>query len=193
MSGASNIAGYMTPSATVGAFDDAFEDFLHDVLAGLAGIAGDLVRPLWQPNPPNLPGVSTNWLAFGVTAQRPEGNAYALHDPAGNGSDSLTRHEDVDVPIRAYGPNAMRTMGLIVDGLQLGQNREVLRANGVGVRSMGDIVAAPVMIKELWYRRRDATLRLTREIRRTYTNLSIASAAGTINNEHYVTELAVAP
>lgn len=185
---------YIAPLASPAPLEDNdFEDFLHDVFVGLTGLNPDLVRPRWQPEPPNIPDFGTDWLAFGITTIPADTYAVTQHDPAGNGSDSFQRHETVEVLLSAYGPNSMRTLSLLRDSIQVEQNRSVLVANGMGVIETTSMIAAPAMIKDRWTKRWDMTFRFRRQVLRVYQVLSLVSASGTINNEKYTTPFQVNP
>jgi hypothetical protein len=52
----SRTAGYLGPRDTPQQLvDGAWDDFLHDVIAGTTGLDPTLVRPRWQSEPPNIP------------------------------------------------------------------------------------------------------------------------------------------
>src|SRR5215472_15859820 len=71
----STTAGYLGPILGTGPVlqDDQWDDFLHDVLAGVSGLDPTMVRPRWQVVPPNVPDFKTDWLAFGITETTPTG------------------------------------------------------------------------------------------------------------------------
>lgn len=176
MSGNSAVAGYLTPApAPAPLEDDALEDFLHDVFAGLTGIDGKLIRPRWQPDDPNLPDFGTNWMAFGIMRQVADTYGYELHDPLSDTSD-LQRHERVEVLISSYGPNSSRNLAQLRDGLQIHQNLEVLTANGIGVQETGEIITAPALIKDRWTHRYDMNFIFRRQVRREYSILSLMAS-----------------
>jgi hypothetical protein len=184
----SSIAGYILPTTTTPVFDEAFEDFLHDVFAGVTGIDGKLVRPRFQPEPPNFPAFGTDWLAFGVTGEVPDTFGYEEHRPDGEGYDLTQRHEIVNVLLSFYGPNASANRSFLTDGLQIEQNRAALMAASVGVVACGGPMRAPVLQKERWLNRVDMTVTLRREIRRTYPILSFVSAGGMITSGALLTQ-----
>jgi hypothetical protein len=180
MAGNSATPGYLTPDATPAPLvDAALENFLHDVFAGVTGIDGDLIRPAFQVEPPNQPARAADWLAFAVRDVQPDTYAATVHRPGDDedlGSDELQRHETIQVLISAYGPNAMRNLALLRDGLQVEQNRDVLRANAMGVQETGEMIRVPSLAKDKWLDRWDMAFIFRRQVRRVYTVYSLASA-----------------
>lgn len=155
---ASSLApGWLRPQA--GPDEERLEDALHDMVCGLTGLAGSLVRPRWQPLPPAAPGSGVDWCAVGIMAEGAPGGA-AWH------ADGLTRlevHETLTVMCSFYGPRARALARALRDGLWIEQNRAMLResANLALVR-VGDIIPAPELVNTRWLRRQDVTLTLTR-------------------------------
>ena len=62
----SSTGGYLSPVSSRPVEDDAFEDFIGNVVAGITGLARAMVRPRWQPKPPH-PAITINWCAIGIT------------------------------------------------------------------------------------------------------------------------------
>lgn len=158
----------------------ALRRFIGELLAGVTGLPGELVRPQWQENPPPVPAFGTDWLAYGVTARRVEAGLPWQAWKDGDGS-HLRRHEMLDVQLIAYGENAEAILAALRDGLDVAQNREQLFLAGVAVQDFGAIIHAPELINERWWNRADATLTLQREVRRVYPILSFVAAYGDIN------------
>lgn len=194
VSNTSASGGYLAPNAAPAVVeDDAFENFLHNVVADIIGIKGDLVRPRWQPEPGNLPAFATDWIAFGVMSFDPDFTASIEHVGDDNGSDEMQRHETVEVMVSAYGPNASKNLRLLRDGLQVPQNREAMFLVGVGLQETGRMVRAPLIIKERWTNRYDMNVVLRRQVRRVYPVLNLLSldADSYINNGKWNTPINV--
>lgn len=177
----SSVAGYLGPSGAQ-LDDTALEDFLHDVVAGITGLDGTLVRPRWQEEPPNWPPFRTNWVSIGVASTTPDTFAYENHLPDGEGSDDMRRHEVFDLACSFYGPDADAMADTLRDGFQVAQNRTALFMAGMGLVSCGPSTAAPVLLKERWLNRTDMVVTIKREIRRTYPVLNILSVDGSVTN-----------
>ena len=158
----------------------ALRRFIGELLRGVTGLPGDMVRPSWQENPPPMPAFGTDWLAYGVTARRVEaGDPWQAERADGAGS-YLRRHESLDVQVTAYGANAEAILASLRDGLDVAQNREQLFLASMTVEDCGQIVHAPELVNERWWNRADMTVTLRREVRREYPILSFAQAEGMI-------------
>jgi hypothetical protein len=177
----SDVAGYLAPaSAPTPLEDDALDDFLGDVIAGITGLNRDtLVRPRWQEDPPNIPDRSVTWCGVGVTNHDPDTYAFVGLESDGL-SQNLLRHETLTIIASFYGPESGSVAAMFRDGLQVDQNLEALMTAGFGLISAEGPTAAPELIKEKWYQRSDITWLTRREIRRVYPVLSLLSAHGTI-------------
>lgn len=180
MTNTSATGGYLVPSSAGPAEDDALEDLIHDAIAGITGLVGTLVRPKFQPRPPDRPELSVDWCAFTVTSDDPNWGAAIIHHPEGDGSDEMRRHSTLDVLCTFYGPNANGYATKLREGLLLPQNFEALQANGIDFLEAGRVFAAPEFINNQWNRRRDLTIRFRREVSRTYPVLNLLSAEGTV-------------
>lgn len=178
----------MNTSATGGYLQDvtppaegiALRRFIGELLRGVTGLPGDLVRPSWQENPPPMPAYGVDWLAYGVTARRVEaGEPWQAEKTDGTGS-ALRRHEMLDVQVTAYGANAEAILASLRDGLDVAQNREQLFLAAMTVADFGQIVHAPELVNERWWNRADMTVTLRREVRREYPILTFLAALGDI-------------
>ena len=182
MNNTSASGGYLLPAPSPAPLEDAALDaFLQQIVAGVTGMPGAMVRPRWQPESPNLPDFGTDWAAVGVTDQDPDTYAYIQHEPTGDGSDTLERQETITMLTSFYGPHAGGNVSLLQDGLQMGQNREVLFLNGFVLQETGRATKAPVMIKDKWTHRVDVQIIFRRQINRVYQVFNILSAKGEID------------
>ncbi|GHE70024.1 bacteriophage protein [Camelimonas fluminis] len=182
MSNTSSTGGYLTPEAIPSPLeDDGLDDFLQAMVAGITGLPGKMVRPRWQPIPPKQPTPETDWSAIGITTRTPDDNAVVIHRPDGEGADALQRHEEFDALASFYGPNCQQYAGRLRDGLSIAQNREPMQRLGMGLVNVGNIVLLPELLNQRWLRRADLTVRIRRQIDRTYPVLNILSSGGTIH------------
>jgi len=168
---ASNVAGYLVPtySTTEGA---TLEDFFNTVIVALTGLTGDKVRPMFQINPPKLPSNSVDWCGFAINEIDSDDNAY--YEQATTTA-TMQRNEYAQLLISFYGINAMINAKKIRDSLQLGQNRDALRTNGIGITGFTNAVRVPELINDIWYNRVDITMQFAREIRASYNVFTILS------------------
>jgi hypothetical protein len=176
MANTSATGGYLAPTAPVPPDDDALDDLLQALVAGVSGLPGNLVRPRWQPTVPKQPEPSVNWCALGVTEQENDAGPAIQHDPAAEGHDDYQRHQDIRLLCTFYGPAAKGYAQRLADGLSIPQNREQLRLNDMAFVSAGEIRAAPDFVNQQWVRRYDVTVLLRRKITRTYPVLNLLSA-----------------
>lgn len=163
--------------------DQALEDFLQQVFVNISGLDQKMVRPNWQPEPPNQPDFGVDWIAFGITRISADAYGAMVHQAAGEGSDEFQRHETVEVQLSSYGDNAMRNLYLLRDGLLVEQNRAVLDSVAIGMIDTGEILALPALIKDRWTRRFQMSFNFRRQIRRSYPILSLASAQILLDTE----------
>jgi len=176
MPNTSATGGYLTP--TTGPVDDqALRRFLQAMIVGVTGLTGPMVRPLWQKNPPPIPNIDVDWIAFGITEQRPDANPF--HKQNANNA-TLIRHEEFDVRCSVYGPSCQNYTGRLREAMYLAQNRENLYLAGMGLVGFSPTTHIPELINDRWFERADITMTLRREIKREYPILNFVAAEGTI-------------
>jgi hypothetical protein len=180
----SSTGGYLAPTVEAPPDeDDALDDLIHDMIAGVTALASDLVRPRWQSVVPKQPAPSVNWCAFGVSDQEPDANPVIEHDGTGNGNDTYIRHEEFDVACTFYGPAAKGYAQRLADGIAIPQNREALGANDMAFVGVSRILPAPDFVNQQWIRRYDITVKLRRKITRTYPVLNLLSVHATTTTD----------
>jgi hypothetical protein len=181
MSNTSATGGYLSPGATPAPKEgQELDRFLQQVVVGITGMPGDMVRQRWQAEPPNHPKAEDTWAAVGIMRQVPDTYGVVEHDPAGQGGDTLTRHETLELLCSFYGPDCQAKAARLADGLLIAQNREVLFRAGMGLVGVSPILTVPSLVNERWIKRLDVTVTIRREVRRSYPVLNIVSAGGTI-------------
>jgi hypothetical protein len=175
--------GPLLPASALPLDGLAFDQFLQSVVVGLVPIPGNMVFPRWQPDAePPQPPLSADWAAIGELNTDRQGFAYASFNPADNqGQGSVTQISWAQVEVMAtfYGPNSVAYANMLKDGLQIGQNRDLLRAQDIAVADLGNVVRMPEMIGTKWVNRADLSIHLNRLYRRTYPIFSILSTSGT--------------
>lgn len=192
----SSTGGYMQPATPGPPYDDALENVLHDVIVGITGLAASLVRPRFQPEPPDQPDRGVEWIAFGITDTETDWDPYEGHDPTaygGDGANRVEQDEEFTVLLSFYGPNASWIRALFETGIKLAQNRSALEAVGTKLVGLSRTTRVPALLKQRWYNRIDQRLMLKRRIILTYPVLTIQSANITLNNEQYITDIQVNP
>lgn len=176
-----------TPGGPPPLDDAALDRVLQVTVVGTTGLAGSMVRPRWQPSPPQMPEASVDWCAIGVTMIEPEGISPAVvHHPSSqenpDGYDELRQYDRLTVMASFYGPHAMGNARLFRDGIRAeGQNREAWLFAGLGLMEAGrGPRQANELLNNVWYRRMDVDFRVRQITRRFYPVRNIVRAAGTI-------------
>lgn len=161
--------GYVAPLSTNGELNDtAIYRMLQALVVGITGLDPKLVRPRWQPEPPNQPDFEENWAAIGEINRTRDTFAAVTHDGA-SAKDTVLRNQVIEILASFYGPDANAYSELFVEGVQLAQNREQLRNNGFGFMSAGDSTIVPALLKERWVMGVDTPFRIRREQVYTYS------------------------
>jgi hypothetical protein len=186
--------GWLQPTAKIAApaEDDALDDLLQQAVVGITGLPGAMVRPRWQPNlAPEPPAPDVNWCAIGVHDEAPDDHAAVIHHGSGDTADTDTgplaggwsetqRHSDLTVLATFYGANARAFANVLRDGLEIAQNRDMLRANGLAFASVGKAVSMPELVSNRWRRRFDVMVKFRRMVQRSYAVRNINKASGEI-------------
>lgn len=185
MANDSSTGGYLQPSSTGGDLNDqALAQFLQQIVVNIVGIAGNLVRPRWQPEPANIPDFGSNWAAIGPGSRKRDSFSAIIHNPgAGDseGSSTVIRNRVMDILCSFYGPLAETNSELLAMGLELPQNREVMQLAGFNiVGGVGDSTIVPVLLKQRWYYRVDIPFTVRQQQKYTYPILDLEAAQATM-------------
>lgn len=162
--------------------------FIGTVLVGVSGFEPELVRPAWQQNPPPVPNIDTNWMAFGITARRADNDPYQSEKDDGQRT-IMSRHEELDIMLAFYGPDCLQKAAEVREGFELTQNTESLLLAGMAYIDLSDIIHAPELVNDRYFDRADTTLTIRREVRREYRILNFVSAYGAIHANRDITTL----
>lgn len=162
--------------------------FIGTVLVGVSGFEPELVRPAWQQNPPPVPNIDTNWMAFGITARRADNDPYQVETDDGNRT-LMLRHEELDIMLAFYGPDCLQKAAEVREGFELTQNTESLLLAGMAYIDLSDIIHAPELVNDRYFDRADTTLTIRREVRREYRILNFVSAYGAIHANRDITTM----
>ena len=189
----SSTGGYIQPSSTGGDLNDqALAQFLQQIVVGITGLPGSMVRPRWQAEPPNIPDFGTNWAAIGPGARKREPFAAVIHSPTGDGSSKVIRNRQIDVLCSFYGPAAEANSELLANGLEVPQNREAMQLAGFNLVSAADgPIIAPALLKQRWQYRADVTFTLRQQQQYTYSVLNLEGAAATVYVEGFTDSITV--
>ena len=193
MTNDSSTGGYILPTANPAPLEgQALLRFFQQIIAGITGLDGTMVRPYWQGESPNIPDAGDAWAAFRINKRPSDTFPFVGRLPYGTdtGVDHLQRHELLEFFVEFYdlGSTGVNNTGgladnyaaLLRDGLAIPQNREPLFLNGMGLIKVGDLVTAPSIFKLRWQYRVDFEFTVGRQIDRSYQVLTIVAANGDI-------------
>jgi hypothetical protein len=152
-----------------------------------------MVRPRWQPEPPNIPNFTDSWCAFGIVRRETDTFSAEIHHPDAEGYDETRRHQLLHCVASFYGPNADHYLMLFQEGMQINQNREWLTSHEMDLVESEQPQTAPEFIKERWLYRVDLPFVLRRRIILRYPILNLLSAEVDIDNEHYTETVLINP
>ena len=181
------------------------EDVLHDLFAGITGLAPELVRPRWQPEPPNqpeatnqpeppsLPDATVNWCAFGIMDRTPQNLPEIIHHGENGGHDEIIDFEQLDVLVSFYGPNAEDLARATRTGLYVPQNRAILRPNNLAFVKAVAITYVPEVVQYNWLARADLALVFTHRTARTYAVLNLEKSVGFIDTDRPAPQNLIVP
>jgi hypothetical protein len=169
---------YLTPLGPQPINDQALMIIFAQMVVGITGFPGSLVRPRWQMNPPQQPDALTDWAAIGLTMG--DRNNHVLRvNPDGLDS-TLNRQQSVKLMCSFYGPNARANAEILADGICIPNNQWPLQALGIEYIRFGATRAVPDLVNAQWINRADIDLDFTRDITRIYDVPSILSVSGTL-------------
>lgn len=185
----STTTGFLAPSQAH-PYDVDLENALHNIVVGITGIRGDLVRPRWTPEPPQQPPFNVDWVAFGIV--RTSVDTFAYHKQAVDHAD-VDRDELLYVMHSFYGPNCHGNCERFRDGWEIHQNRDAAKELNMELVEVQEAVHLPALLKERWVQRVDTTVIYRRRTSRRYPVLTITSAQAQLNNEQQVLNINVNP
>lgn len=188
--GSSDQAGFLAPLSEP-LFDDPLADFLHDFFVGVTGLPGDLVRPRWQREPPNMPPFDTNWLAVGISRIEEDRFSYEGEDPNDPQQDIVSRDELLTVLCSFYGPQGQSLAARVAMAIQLAQNRTYLAQQSITVMEVQGMFNIPALLKEKWVPRCDRNIIFRRRAGWTFAVRAVEQAQAQLDNEVYITPITV--
>lgn len=177
----SSTGGYLLPASSPAPADDAALDAVFQTLVTqVTGMPGSVIRPRWQAIPPQEPTPNENWCAIGVISIEPDFSPNITHSSS---SDTLKRHERIELLASFYGPNGQSNATIARDGIAIPQNMEALNLLGFGLIDIGTVRSVPELINQKWRRRYDLSMSFRRQVIRVYPVLDLASAELVITSD----------
>lgn len=182
----SSAAGFLAP-LTAPIYDNPLDDFFHAFLVALTTIPGQLVRPRWQPEPPNMPDFTVDWLAWGIVDI--DEDRFAWQGQTDDVTSVVERDEIMTMLMSFYGPRASQLAKQFSASVQLSQNRAYLQPQKLTVIEVLNQVRIPALTKEKWVPRVDQRVLFRRRASWAYEIRTLESAQLGLDNELYVTPL----
>lgn len=145
--------GFLQPTNLYGGLEDRdLARFIQQMVAGITGLDPTLVRPEWQPEPPDEPDFNVTWCAVRKERRDPETFAWEGNVMSDNNTVDhvVIRHELLPLRASFQGPAAEATCERLSMGFQLAQNREYLTRAGYGLVETEQIIIIPVFRNERW-------------------------------------------
>lgn len=177
----SSVAGFLGSITSI-PNDQLLEDVLNPTIAGITNLDGNAqVRPRYQEDPPAVPNRTTNWVAFGI--QQVLSDTCAATVQQNDNSALVIRYQEIEVLLSWYGPQSGDNAELFRDGLQIGQNRDLLNQNDLGIISIGEARKAPELFKNKFLTRYDQTLMLRRRTARQFSILTLTGFGITLTTD----------
>ncbi len=183
MANDSSTGGYLLPAASPAPLEGKdLLAFLQGWLVGITGLPGTMVRPRWQPEPPDIPQAGDAWAALGVVRRPSDEYPFVSHQPSVG--DWVQRHELLEVLTSFYdlGSTGLADYyaALFREGSAVEQNRWPLVAAGMNLVRVGALVAVPSLLKLRWLYRVDLEIAIRRQIDRLYPVRDLVAAQGDI-------------
>ena len=169
------MSGFVQASGSLPPNDDALAGILQQMVVGITGLDGSLVRPRWQPQPPTQPSVTTVWCAIGITRYEPFDYPQWTQDDDDSGT--LHRYERLDVMATFYGPQSAWWAAKLRDGLYLYQNHLTLSAQGVKLRSVDETTHLGELINTQYVSRSDLPMSFVRFVESGFAISAIAQVS----------------
>jgi hypothetical protein len=166
---------------------------LQQLVSGIAGLAGNLVYPRWQPEPVNQPDFGVDWASVGVVGRTRDVFATVIHttyppDPLNPDvpvqvTDTVNRNEILSVLCSFYGPHSEQFCETLAMGLMLEQNRYVMQLNGLALVDVGETLTVPYLKKGRWLMGQDVSFRARRQQNYTYPSGNIETVQASVITE----------
>lgn len=188
----STTGGPLLPTAPLPIEDAELENFFNSYLVGLTGLDPNLVIMNWQPEEPSIPPAGSVWISYAFFDEY--GDLFPYQAIAADGkSSTVQQHEIFTVLARVYSTGeaggARSLAKQIRAGLALAQNRDPLRAAGMGLVECGPPQPVPVLVKNLWLYRMDLPIKIRRVLVYTYPVKSLESVGAGLHMQAQNVEL----
>jgi hypothetical protein len=172
--------------------DAALDAIFQQLVSDVTGLAGNLVRPRWQPSVPKQPEPGVNWCAIGITEVTQDDGPWLVYDEPSN-TEQYWDHELVNVLASFYGPNSQQYARLLRAGLNIPQNTEELLPNAIRYIDCGPVRKVPELINLQWVLREDIALQFRRKVVMVYGVQDILIAEIHLQDDTTVSDVIIVP
>jgi hypothetical protein len=181
----SSTGGYLQANATPAPLEgQPLLDFLQRWITNICGLPGNMVRPRWQSEPPNIPEAGIAWMSFGIMRRTVDPFPSVIHFMTGDGHDTLIRHETLELLASIFdtgaGGQADGVAAQLRDALTIAQNLEPLLLRQMALLDTGDLQVVPALLNTRWQYRLDFAFRVRRVVQRDYPVENVLEVDGTI-------------
>lgn len=156
--------GYLLPDGEAVPNDQSLEDIFQGLIVGVTGLSGKWVRPRFQTEPPPIPSIKQDWVAFVVQNQTPDDGPYFEQSE----NQTSIRHERLEVFLSFYGPNGQMYSKRFIDGLAIPQNIDQILEHKIKFIEVGRVLTAPDKINEQYVHRFDVTAVFARKTKQVH-------------------------
>src|ERR1019366_4117838 len=101
----SSTGGYLAPAANPAPLEgQALLRFFQGIIVGITAVPGNMVRPYWQTEMPDIPDAGVAWCAFRITKRPSDEYPFVgrYNYLAEAGVDHLQRHETLEILTTFY-------------------------------------------------------------------------------------------
>jgi len=182
LSNDSTTRGYLTPVGDAPLYDLDLEQQVSQWILGITGLPAEVVFIQRLDPQGQVPQSGVTWCEFSISVV-PRDNMPATVQVSETESQQWG-WEDAQIHLFFYGPRGAGTVAMFRDGLWIEQNnRELYLNTGFALQDTGTITNIPILINDIWVRRYDFTVFLSRKIIRTYAIKSVLDSNVTITGD----------
>lgn len=145
-------------------YDDNLNLIINTWVKKITGLPENLIRPLWQQDPPVIPKNGINWCAFGV-------DTFTSYNPVFEQLTEYTdirQNEELTVLMRFYGQQSQKIANQFRISVLHPQNNYQLNKLGFTIGKVSQLVAFPELINDKWHSRHDLSVFIRRRTNRVY-------------------------
>ena len=168
----SSTGGFLQPADAPESLEE-IENIIHDLIAGITGLPGCMVRAMWQRKAALYPEQGIDWCAFAISEEGGNLAGGEIHFGEGEGHNIVAAHEPFSVLTVFYGDNSRIYAQKLRRGLSVAQNREYLYRRDIAFVEAGAAVHVPEVTGEEWIDRWDVKLSFRRREAGKYPVLNI--------------------